>query len=315
MNTILVTADTLEKALQQAGDRLAVPTEALEYETVEIDEDDLLYDDDSFQHSSSIRVWIKPDYLTDLAHRRLVELLDKMSFSADVRAETKPSLIQLDLVAAEDRQWLIGPRGETLEAIEYLVNRMISKGGVAAPPVIVQMENYPKRRFNYLQRLAVRSAVKVTRTQREEALDPMNSSERKIIHALLNDFDGIKTFSQGVDYDRRVVIAPEGEPPTEEELRDIERRYGIDRHSRDDRRGRRGGKGGNRRGGNRRDSGNQRADTNRRSSGNQRTGSNRRTGNRRDAGYRRGGNINESGNRRPDENQNIAPEDDNFGNR
>lgn len=209
MNDVLITAETLEDALSQASERFAAPLEALEHEKVEIDEDELLTHSTE-EKAVSIRVWIKNEYLSERSCCLLTTLLEHMQHPVQVKCGTIGSLIRLQIVS-DDNSRLIGRNGETLEAIEYVLNRMLTRGGVVAPPVIVDVENYRQRRVNYLERLAKRLAAKAVKTKEEVALHPLKASERKIIHAILSPLRGVNTFSRGIDDERQVVIVPDGE--------------------------------------------------------------------------------------------------------
>jgi len=102
---------------------------------------------------------------------------------------------------------LIGRRGETLDAIQQLTSYAVSRGG--GPRVRVQMdaENYRAKREQSLQHLARKVAGKVVRYRRSVTLEPMNAYERHVIHTALQDYEGVTTYSTGVDPNRRVVVS------------------------------------------------------------------------------------------------------------
>ena len=102
---------------------------------------------------------------------------------------------------------LIGRRGDTLDALQYLTNLAVSKNLSERVRVIVDVEGYRQRREDTLIRLAKRLSEKVKRTGIKVVLEPMNPHERRIIHTSLQDETRISTFSEGNDPNRRVVIA------------------------------------------------------------------------------------------------------------
>jgi spoIIIJ-associated protein len=102
---------------------------------------------------------------------------------------------------------LIGRRGETLDALQYLTNLAVSKNLSERVRVIVDVEGYRQRREETLIRLAKRLSEKVKRTGIKVVLEPMNPHERRIIHTSLQDETRISTYSEGNDPNRRVVIA------------------------------------------------------------------------------------------------------------
>lgn len=102
---------------------------------------------------------------------------------------------------------LIGHRGETLDAIQHLTNYAVNRSAVKRVRINVDAENYRRKREESLERLARKVAGKALRFRRDITLEPMNAYERHVIHAALQDFDGVTTFSTGSEPNRRIVIA------------------------------------------------------------------------------------------------------------
>lgn len=102
---------------------------------------------------------------------------------------------------------LIGRRGDTLDALQYLTNLAVAKQMSERVRIIVDVEGYRLRREETLVRLAKRLAEKVKRTGARVVLEPMNPHERRIIHTSLQDEARISTFSEGDNSNRRVVIS------------------------------------------------------------------------------------------------------------
>lgn len=102
---------------------------------------------------------------------------------------------------------LIGRRGDTLEALQYLTNLAVAKQISERIRIIVDVEGYRQRREETLVRLAKRLSDKVKRTGTRVVLEPMNPHERRIIHTALQDESRIATFSEGEEPNRRVVIS------------------------------------------------------------------------------------------------------------
>ena len=103
---------------------------------------------------------------------------------------------------------LIGKRGVTLDALQYLTNRVANKAQESFVRVKLDTENYRARRQKTLERLAKNLANKAVRTQDSVKLEPMNPYERRIIHAALQGDKRVTTHSEGKDPKRRVVIDP-----------------------------------------------------------------------------------------------------------
>lgn len=103
---------------------------------------------------------------------------------------------------------LIGKRGQTLNALQYLVQLVINKDGKKYYTVTVDAEEYRARRRETLDSLAVKMADKSLKTNKSVPLEPMPAYERKVIHSALQNRKDIVTFSDGVDPHRHIVIKP-----------------------------------------------------------------------------------------------------------
>lgn len=104
---------------------------------------------------------------------------------------------------------LIGKRGNTLNALQYLCNVVLSRNfHEQKRRVVLDVENYRARREKSLEQLAENMAVRVRRTNREVAMEPMTPQERRIIHLTLKNNKDVETYSKGEEPFRKVVIAP-----------------------------------------------------------------------------------------------------------
>ncbi len=112
---------------------------------------------------------------------------------------------QVELVG-DDLGYLIGRRGETLDAIQHLANYSINRGVEGHIRINVDAERYREKREESLRRYAVKKAQQVLKMRRRTTLEPMNAYERHVIHAALQDMDNITTHSTGVEPNRCVVI-------------------------------------------------------------------------------------------------------------
>jgi len=147
--------------------------------------------------------------LAQLAQRTVIALIEAMGFRATVNAEEEAGTVQVSITGPELAP-LIGRRGQTLEALDLLVNLIVAHSCGRRVPVVVDVERYRERRRETLEEMAWRFAERVRRTGRPVALRPMSSAERRIIHTTLAPDSGIATHSEGEDPERRVVIAPRG---------------------------------------------------------------------------------------------------------
>ena len=133
-------------------------------------------------------------------------LLEHMDSDAVPHAVKKDEGYLVDLVG-EDLGILIGRRGETLDAIQHLTNYVINRGNAKRVRISVDAENYREKREESLRRLAQKVAGKVTKYRRNITLEPMNAYERHVIHAALQEYPDVTTFSTGTEPNRRVVVS------------------------------------------------------------------------------------------------------------
>lgn len=125
--------------------------------------------------------------------------------SAGMHAESTDEGFLIN-VESDDSGILIGHRGETLDAIQYLMNLYMNKGRSKYIRVTVDVEDYKKKREAALIRIAGQMADKVVRLRRNFTLDAMNSYERRIIHSTLQNHPKVETYSVGEDPNRKVVV-------------------------------------------------------------------------------------------------------------
>jgi spoIIIJ-associated protein len=135
----------------------------------------------------------------------LKDIISNMRLDVIVKAFKNNECIFLE-VSGPDAKTVIGKRGQTLDAIQYLTNLVSNKNNNTYQRVIIDVEGYRSRREKTLERLATKLARKVQKTGRSVRLEPMNPYERKVIHSTLYAFEGVKTRSEGDEPYRRVVI-------------------------------------------------------------------------------------------------------------
>lgn len=140
----------------------------------------------------------------------LEEIITKMGIEAKatfVRPDDGSARVN---VTSEDSAILIGRKGRNLSAMQYLINRMVSRGDTNenTERIVVDVEGYVDRRRESLQEMALSMAAKAKDTQRNMRLKPLSPQERRIIHLTLQDDEEIRTFSLGDSLFRSVVISP-----------------------------------------------------------------------------------------------------------
>lgn len=135
----------------------------------------------------------------------LKDVTEKMGLSLNLKAKTGEAIVYVEM-DGKDSGTIIGKRGQTLDAIQYLTSLVINKNSEKYIKVVVDAENYRAKRQKTLEQLANRLAAKVVRTKKYVRLEPMNPYERKVIHATLQQNPDITTRSEGEEPYRRVVI-------------------------------------------------------------------------------------------------------------
>ena len=197
------TGKTVEDAVMEAAIKLETTSDKLDYEILEKGS------------SGFLGIGSKP---AKIKARKLMETVDRVEeFLADVFAamqidakieiteNKEENTMNVDL-SGEDMGVLIGKRGQTLDSLQYLTNRVANKMQDGYVRVKLDTEDYRRRRKETLENLAKNIASKVKRTRRTVALEPMNPYERRIIHSALQGDRSVTTHSEGEEPYRRVVV-------------------------------------------------------------------------------------------------------------
>jgi len=153
-----------------------------------------------------VRITVKEE-LPSRAVSLLKEIFRTMDLDVKINAEENEKTIMIDL-EGPDLGLLIGRRGETLDALQYLVNLSVNKNQEIRKKIIIDIEGYRDRREKTLQKLAEKLAEKARERGRNVVLEPMSAQERRIIHTALQGRDDIYTFSEGEDPYRKIIISP-----------------------------------------------------------------------------------------------------------
>ena len=133
-------------------------------------------------------------------------LLQQMDAEAEIKVYMPEKGRYKVILEGESIGALIGRRGETLDAIQQLTSYSVNRTG-GRVRIQLDAEGYREKREQSLQHLARKVAAKVVKYRRSVTLEPMNAYERHVIHTALQDFEGVTTYSTGVDPNRRVIVA------------------------------------------------------------------------------------------------------------
>ncbi len=156
---------------------------------------------------------VDPQSPAGKAYKYLADVLTKLGCEgftatiAEVEGGSKITLLGSDKLGV-----IIGRRGETLDALQYLASLVANERGSGYYRIVIDIGNYREKRESTLEALARRTASQVLRTDRSRSLEPMNPYERRIIHTTVQGIEGVTSTSIGDGSNRRVVISPEGKP-------------------------------------------------------------------------------------------------------
>lgn len=183
----------------------------LELERLDLNIDEVSYrkiSDEEKEQTGVEEGYIIEERAPERAARVARRLLYLMAFKAKVKAIETEDLLRIE-IDGENLAPLIGSGGTTLMAFQTVLAAIINKRAYPRKRVYLDICEYRKKREEHLQNLALRIARQVKETGKPVDLKPMSAYERKIIHTVLTDFDGVTTESHGEEPERYVVIKPE----------------------------------------------------------------------------------------------------------
>jgi spoIIIJ-associated protein len=139
------------------------------------------------------------------------ELLTRMDIDAIAEPSEQGGRMYVDILDGDDADMalLIGKQGATLDAIQELARQVVGRRLDERIRVLVDVEDYRKRRTSKVEEKARAAAERALDTGEEQSLEPMDALERKIAHDAIAQMDGVRTESQGEEPDRYVVVFPE----------------------------------------------------------------------------------------------------------
>jgi spoIIIJ-associated protein len=192
---------TVQDAINSALEELGVERDAVDVEIIEEGAKGLF---GIGSKSAKVRVTVietQPEDGVDF----LKSVFEKMNVDVDIEKVEDEDSIQLK-VTGKDSGIIIGRRGETLDALQYLTSLVVNKKNENYKRVTIDIENYRQKREETLVKLAERLADRVVKYRRNVSLEPMNPYERRIIHSTLQNNKYVETYSVGEDPNRKVVI-------------------------------------------------------------------------------------------------------------
>lgn len=156
--------------------------------------------------------------MAEKATNALTDILRLMGFTASVEQKTthhgEETILQ---IKADNSGLLIGRKGQTLEALQYLVTRIAGeRQGGDGPHIVIDIEDYRERQRKSLEDMALRLGEKAKRQRKTVTVDALSAADRRVIHAALQDDPWVTTKSLGQGAYRRLLIIPEGDRRTKE---------------------------------------------------------------------------------------------------
>ncbi|MDE0469444.1 MAG: protein jag [Candidatus Poribacteria bacterium] len=200
-NYIETEGDTVEEAIEHALNELEATREQVTIDIISEPTKGIL---NFGAKPAKIRATLKQD-VSSAPETILKEILSRMGIEAEVESDFVDGSTHLN-IATESPALLIGKHGQTLDAIERLLNCIINKASLVKKRVFVDTEGYRARREERLVEMARQVAEKVKYTDREVVLAPMSARDRRVIHVALKEDDVVSTYSQGEGEMRRVVV-------------------------------------------------------------------------------------------------------------
>ena len=202
MNEIQKTGKTVDEAVALALGELGITKDEAEIEVIEEGSRGFL---GMFGAKDAV-VKVKKKFDPErTAKNFLKEMFIAMGLIVNVETKLKDRQLEIK-ISGDDMGIIIGKRGQTLDAVQYLVNLVVNKGTAPYISVTLDTENYRERRKETLETLAFNLAKKVKHTGKNVVLEPMNPYERRIIHSALQNDRYVTTYSEGDEPYRNVVI-------------------------------------------------------------------------------------------------------------
>ncbi len=199
---------TTEEAIEQACDHFQRPPESLDIEILSVGSPGLF---GLGGRKARVRASLRDETdaaMLPQAQELLEQMLELMGEKAKVESRVDEEE-RLNLsIDAEDAGLLIGKQGQTLEALQYLLTKMIAKKARRKVRVFIDIESYRARHQASLTQLALKSGEKAKKSGKPITLNPMNPHDRRIIHLALQGDKEIKTMSRGEGLYKKVVVYP-----------------------------------------------------------------------------------------------------------
>jgi spoIIIJ-associated protein len=205
MSSTEIEAKTTQEAIEKACKHFNVSEEELDIEVLETRSVGIF--GLAGNKKAKIRATPKSNDSTALAQEILTKIISLISPDTKISARKTVDDIILN-IEGNNPGILIGPKGKTLEALEFIINKAVNKASEKKVRVIVDAENYRQRREEFLERLAFRMGEKAKKTRKTVTIDPISPHDRRIVHLALKGDYQLQTKSNGEGFFKSVFIIP-----------------------------------------------------------------------------------------------------------
>lgn len=203
MREIEISASSLKEAIDKACKNLNANEKTLNYEVIQEGSKGFL---GLIGKKDFIIKANKKDNSVQIATNFIKGILDNSSIEGDIDVKLEGNLLNIEITGKEAGD-LIGRRGEALDSLQFLTGLVVNKEVEDHKKIFINIEGYRQRREESLKRFANKMARKAYKNRKTVRLEPMNPYERRIIHSVLQEDKYVRTYSEGDEPNRRVVIA------------------------------------------------------------------------------------------------------------
>ena len=205
MKECTMTAKTVEEAIELACDRIGLPREEVEIEIIDLPKKGFF---GIGAQPAKVRVYQESSDKAEIAVAYIKDILTEIGLPhVEVTAKVEENNNAVITLSGEGLGVIIGRRGETLDALQYLTGLVANRADGDYMRVTIDSGNYREKREKTLETLAKKLANNAVKTGRSSTLEPMNPYERRIIHAAVSQVEGALSTSVGEEPNRRVVIS------------------------------------------------------------------------------------------------------------
>ena len=199
MRSVLAKGKNVEEAIQNALEELGTTKDKVTTKVIDVPSGGFLG-----TKYAKVEVTLK-DEKTENCLNFLKQTLDTMGVEADITISIEDDSILAKINTAQSGV-IIGRRGQTLDALQYLTSLVVNKSNQEYTRVTLDVGDYRDKRKNSLQDLADKIALNVEKSRKSYKLEPMNPYERRIIHASLQNYKHVSTHSEGEEPNRCIVV-------------------------------------------------------------------------------------------------------------